>query len=145
MRLLPHFNQSASMNIFELDAASNNSVDDVRELVSQVNILRRRDATRCTSSTRCTCSPRRLSTLSSRRWEEPPAYAKFILATTEKHKIIPTILSRCQVFDFKRIKTEDIGAIWISWPERKRAIRAAGAPRHRAESRRRPARRSLHL
>ncbi len=102
------FNDSASMNIFELDAASNNSVDDIRELVKQVYIPPQTgkykvyiiDEVHMLSSSAFNAF---LKTL-----EEPPAYAKFILATTEKHKIIPTILSRCQIFDFKRIKTEDI-------------------------------------
>ncbi len=102
------FNDSASMNIFELDAASNNSVDDIRRLVEQVRIPPQSghykvyiiDEVHMLSSAAFNAF---LKTL-----EEPPAYAKFILATTEKHKIIPTILSRCQIFDFKRIKTEDI-------------------------------------
>jgi DNA polymerase-3 subunit gamma/tau len=96
------------MNIFELDAASNNSVDDIRRLVEQVRIPPQTgqykvyiiDEVHMLSTSAFNAF---LKTL-----EEPPAYAKFILATTEKHKIIPTILSRCQIFDFKRIKTEDI-------------------------------------
>ena len=96
------------MNIFELDAASNNSVDNMRELVKQVYIPPQGgkykvyiiDEVHMLSSAAFNAF---LKTL-----EEPPAYAKFILATTEKHKIIPTILSRCQVFDFKRIENEDI-------------------------------------
>ncbi len=102
------FNESASMNIFELDAASNNSVDDIRELVKQVYIPPQTgkykvyiiDEVHMLSSGAFNAF---LKTL-----EEPPAYAKFILATTERHKIIPTILSRCQVFDFHRITVEDI-------------------------------------
>ena len=102
------FNEATSMNIFELDAASNNSVDDIRRLVDQVRIPPQSgqykvyiiDEVHMLSSSAFNAF---LKTL-----EEPPAYAKFILATTEKHKIIPTILSRCQIFDFKRIKTEDI-------------------------------------
>ena len=102
------FNSGASMNIFELDAASNNSVEDIRELVKQVYIPPQTgrykvyiiDEVHMLSSSAFNAF---LKTL-----EEPPAYAKFILATTEKHKIIPTILSRCQIFDFKRIKNEDI-------------------------------------
>jgi len=102
------FNASASFNIFELDAASNSGVDDMRRLVEQVRIPPQGvkykvyiiDEVHMLSSAAFNAF---LKTL-----EEPPAYAKFILATTEKHKIIPTILSRCQIFDFKRIKTEDI-------------------------------------
>lgn len=102
------FNGGQSMNIFELDAASNNSVDDIRTLVEQVRIPPQTgrykvyiiDEVHMLSASAFNAF---LKTL-----EEPPAYAKFILATTEKHKIIPTILSRCQIFDFKRIETADI-------------------------------------
>lgn len=102
------FASGTSMNIFELDAASNNSVEDIRELVKQVFIPPQTgkykvyiiDEVHMLSSAAFNAF---LKTL-----EEPPAYAKFILATTEKHKIIPTILSRCQVFDFKRIQSDDI-------------------------------------
>ena len=102
------FNQSASFNFFELDAASNSGVDDMRNLVEQVRILPQGatykvyiiDEVHMLSSAAFNAF---LKTL-----EEPPPYVKFILATTEKHKIIPTILSRCQIFDFKRITTNDI-------------------------------------
>jgi DNA polymerase-3 subunit gamma/tau len=102
------FNESASFNIYELDAASNNSVDDIRKLVEQVHIAPQGakykvyviDEVHMLSSAAFNAF---LKTL-----EEPPAYAKFILATTEKHKILATILSRCQVYDFKRIKDDDI-------------------------------------
>ena len=102
------YNNSASFNVYELDAASNNSVDDIRNLVEQVRIapigakykVYIIDEVHMLSSSAFNAF---LKTL-----EEPPAYAKFILATTEKHKIIPTILSRCQVYDFKRIKDADI-------------------------------------
>ncbi len=102
------FNNAASFNIHELDAASNNSVEDIRNLVEQVRIPPQVgkykvyiiDEVHMLSSNAFNAF---LKTL-----EEPPAYAKFILATTEKHKIIPTILSRCQIFDFKRIGVEDI-------------------------------------
>ncbi|MBU2649689.1 MAG: DNA polymerase III subunit gamma/tau [Bacteroidetes bacterium] len=104
------FNSSASFNIHELDAASNNSVDDIRNLVDQVRIPPQAgkykvyiiDEVHMLSASAFNAF---LKTL-----EEPPAYAKFILATTEKHKILPTILSRCQVFDFKRITVEDIAS-----------------------------------
>lgn len=102
------FNNSASFNVFELDAASNNSVEDIRSLVEQVRIAPQGakykvyiiDEVHMLSGAAFNAF---LKTL-----EEPPAYAKFIMATTEKHKIIPTILSRCQVYDFKRINEKDI-------------------------------------
>lgn len=102
------FNNNSSFNIFELDAASNNSVEDIRTLVDQVRIPPQGthykvyiiDEVHMLSSAAFNAF---LKTL-----EEPPPYAKFILATTEKHKIIPTILSRCQIFDFHRILNEDI-------------------------------------
>jgi DNA polymerase-3 subunit gamma/tau len=94
--------------VFELDAASNNSVEDIRSLVEQVHIPPQGakykvyiiDEVHMLSGAAFNAF---LKTL-----EEPPAYAKFIMATTEKHKIIPTILSRCQVYDFKRINEKDI-------------------------------------
>lgn len=102
------FNNSQSLNIYELDAASNNSVDDIRNLVEQVRYAPHSgeykiyiiDEVHMLSSAAFNAF---LKTL-----EEPPSYAIFILATTEKHKIIPTILSRCQIFDFNRIQVEDI-------------------------------------
>ncbi len=102
------FNESNSFNVHELDAASNNSVEDIRSLVDQVRIpphigrykVYVIDEVHMLSTAAFNAF---LKTL-----EEPPAYAKFILATTEKHKIIPTILSRCQIFDFARITIDDI-------------------------------------
>jgi DNA polymerase III subunit gamma/tau len=102
------FSSNASFNIHELDAASNNSVDDIRQLVEQVMYPPQNarykifiiDEVHMLSSQAFNAF---LKTL-----EEPPAYAKFILATTEKHKILPTILSRCQIYDFKRISVLDI-------------------------------------
>ncbi|MBP5516794.1 MAG: DNA polymerase III subunit gamma/tau [Bacteroidales bacterium] len=102
------FNSSASMNIFELDAASNNSVDDIRELVKQVYIPPQTGRYKVYIIDEVHMLSQAAFNAFLKTLEEPPAYAKFILATTEKHKIIPTILSRCQVFDFKRIQTEDI-------------------------------------
>ena len=104
------FNSGASLNVYELDAASNNSVEDIRHLVDQVRFAPQLgeykvyiiDEVHMLSSNAFNAF---LKTL-----EEPPKHAKFILATTEKHKIIPTILSRCQVFNFNRIKTEDISS-----------------------------------
>jgi len=102
------FNTLRSFNIHELDAASNNKVDDIRSLTDQVRIppqvgkysIYIIDEVHMLSSSAFNAF---LKTL-----EEPPAHAIFILATTEKHKIIPTILSRCQIFDFNRIRIEDI-------------------------------------
>ncbi len=104
------FNESRSFNIHELDAASNNSVDDIRNLIDQVRIppqvgkysIYIIDEVHMLSAQAFNAF---LKTL-----EEPPEHAIFILATTEKHKIIPTILSRCQIFDFNRIKVNDIVA-----------------------------------
>ena len=101
------FDNGSSLNIHELDAASNNSVDDIRSLVDQVRFAPQAgeykvyiiDEVHMLSSSAFNAF---LKTL-----EEPPPYAIFILATTEKHKILPTILSRCQIFDFKRITTND--------------------------------------
>ena len=102
------FQNGNSFNIHELDAASNNSVDDIRSLTEQVRIPPQAgkykiyiiDEVHMLSSSAFNAF---LKTL-----EEPPSYAIFILATTEKHKILPTILSRCQIFDFTRIKIDDI-------------------------------------
>ncbi|MBK8710944.1 MAG: DNA polymerase III subunit gamma/tau [Niastella sp.] len=101
------FDNGTSLNIHELDAASNNSVDDIRTLVEQVRFAPQAgdykvyivDEVHMLSSAAFNAF---LKTL-----EEPPPFAIFILATTEKHKILPTILSRCQIFDFKRISTQD--------------------------------------
>ena len=101
------FNEGRSLNVHELDAASNNSVDDIRNLIEQVRIIPQQgrysvfviDEVHMLSSAAFNAF---LKTL-----EEPPQHAVFILATTEKHKIIPTILSRCQIYDFNRIKVED--------------------------------------
>ncbi len=102
------FQENASFNIFELDAASNNGVEHIRSLVEQVRYQPQYgkykiyiiDEVHMLSSAAFNAF---LKTL-----EEPPPFAKFILATTEKHKILPTILSRCQVYDFKRIREKDI-------------------------------------
>ncbi|MDD3280846.1 MAG: DNA polymerase III subunit gamma/tau, partial [Bacteroidales bacterium] len=102
------FNQSASFNFFELDAASNNSVDDIRTLVEQVRILPQGATYKVYIIDEVHMLSAQAFNAFLKTLEEPPPYAKFILATTEKHKIIPTILSRCQIFDFKRIKTNDI-------------------------------------
>lgn len=102
------FNQTASFNMHELDAASNNSVDDIRNLVDQVRIPPQAGKYKVYIIDEVhMLSPSAFNAF-LKTLEEPPAYAKFILATTEKHKIIPTILSRCQIFDFRRITVEDI-------------------------------------
>ena len=101
------FNEGRSLNVHELDAASNNSVDDIRNLIEQVRIIPQQgrysvfviDEVHMLSSAAFNAF---LKTL-----EEPPQHAIFVLATTEKHKIIPTILSRCQIYDFNRIRVED--------------------------------------
>ena len=100
--------EGASMSIFELDAASNNSVDDIRELVKQVYIPPQTGKYKVYIIDEVHMLSQAAFNAFLKTLEEPPAYAKFILATTEKHKIIPTILSRCQVFDFKRIENRDI-------------------------------------
>lgn len=102
------FNLSNSFNIHELDAASNNSVDDIRNLVDQVRIPPQVGAYKIYIIDEVHMLSAAAFNAFLKTLEEPPSYAKFILATTEKHKIIPTILSRCQIFDFKRITLEDI-------------------------------------
>ena len=102
------FAEGGSMNIFELDAASHNSVDDIRELVRQVGIPPQTGRYKVYIIDEVHMLSAAAFNAFLKTLEEPPAYAKFILATTEKHKIIPTILSRCQVFDFKRIGSGDI-------------------------------------
>lgn len=104
------FNDNASFNIHELDAASNNSVDDIRALVEQVRIPPQAGKYKVYIIDEVHMLSAAAFNAFLKTLEEPPAYAKFILATTEKHKIIPTILSRCQIFDFKRIKVSDIAA-----------------------------------
>ena len=105
-----HFNDNNSFNVFEMDAASNNGVDEIRLLNDQVRVPPQTgkykvyiiDEVHMLSASAFNAF---LKTL-----EEPPAHAIFILATTEKHKILPTVLSRCQIFDFKRIQSQDIVA-----------------------------------
>ena len=102
------FNEGTSLNIFELDAASNNSVDDIRVLVEQVRYPPQGGRFKVYIIDEVhMLSPNAFNAF-LKTLEEPPSYAIFILATTEKHKIIPTILSRCQIFDFSRITIDDI-------------------------------------
>lgn len=102
------FNNNASFNIHELDAASNNSVDDIRNLVDQVRIPPQIGKYKVYIIDEVHMLSQAAFNAFLKTLEEPPSYAKFILATTEKHKILPTILSRCQIFDFRRINVEDI-------------------------------------
>jgi DNA polymerase-3 subunit gamma/tau len=102
------FNASTSFNVYELDAASNNSVDDIRSLVDQVRIAPQGAKYKVYIIDEVHMLSNQAFNAFLKTLEEPPPYAKFIMATTEKHKIIPTILSRCQVYDFKRIKDDDI-------------------------------------
>ena len=97
-----------SFNIFELDAASNNSVEDIRNLTEQVRIPPQQGQYKVYIIDEVHMLSNQAFNAFLKTLEEPPAHAKFILATTEKHKIIPTILSRCQIFDFKRIQITDI-------------------------------------
>jgi len=101
------FNDDASWNIFELDAASNNSVDDIRSLVDKVRVPPQRGKFRVYIIDEVHMLSQSAFNAFLKTLEEPPAHAIFILATTEKHKIIPTILSRCQIFDFRRITVAD--------------------------------------
>ena len=117
------FNEGRSLNVHELDAASNNSVDDIRNLIEQVRIIPQQgsysvfviDEVHMLSAAAFNAF---LKTL-----EEPPRHAIFILATTEKHKIIPTILSRCQIYDFNRIKVED-GVEYLRYIANKEGVTA---------------------
>ena len=117
------FNEGRSLNVHELDAASNNSVDDIRNLIEQVRIIPQQgrysvfviDEVHMLSPAAFNAF---LKTL-----EEPPKHAIFILATTEKHKIIPTILSRCQIYDFNRIKVED-GVEYLRYIANKEGVTA---------------------
>ena len=102
------FNESALFNVFELDAASKNSVDDMRLLVEQVRIPPQDGPYKVYIIDEVHMLSQAAFNAFLKTLEEPPAYAKFILATTEKHKILPTILSRCQVYDFKRITEQDM-------------------------------------
>jgi DNA polymerase-3 subunit gamma/tau len=117
------FNSQASFNIHELDAASNNSVDDIRNLTDQVRIPPQIGK----FSVYIIDEVHMLSTQAFNAFlktlEEPPSHAIFILATTEKHKIIPTILSRCQIFDFNRINVDDI-VQRLNWVAGKEGVNA---------------------
>ncbi len=102
------FEEGHSLNIYELDAASNNSVDDIRNLILQVQIAPQVGSRKVYIIDEVHMLSSAAFNAFLKTLEEPPSYAIFILATTEKHKILPTILSRCQVFDFRRITVTDI-------------------------------------
>lgn len=101
------FDNGTSLNIHELDAASNNSVDDIRSLVDQVRFAPQAGAYKVYIIDEVHMLTSQAFNAFLKTLEEPPPFAIFILATTEKHKILPTILSRCQIFDFKRITNQD--------------------------------------
>ena len=102
------FNNGTSFNVHELDAASNNSVDDIRDLIDQVRFSPQAGKYKVYIIDEVHMLTAQAFNAFLKTLEEPPQHAIFILATTEKHKIIPTILSRCQIFDFKRITSTDI-------------------------------------
>ncbi|MBI3502804.1 MAG: DNA polymerase III subunit gamma/tau [Bacteroidetes bacterium] len=102
------FNSGHSLNIYELDAASNNSVEDIRNLINQVSFAPQIGTKKVYIIDEVHMLSQAAFNAFLKTLEEPPMHAIFILATTEKHKIIPTILSRCQIFDFNRIRIEDI-------------------------------------
>ena len=100
--------ENNSLNIYELDAASNNSVDDIRNLIDQVRYPPQQGKYKVYIIDEVHMLSNAAFNAFLKTLEEPPEYAIFILATTEKHKVIPTILSRCQIFDFNRIQVSDI-------------------------------------
>lgn len=102
------FNENRSLNILELDAASNNGVDDIRKLVEQVMVPPATGRYRVFIIDEVHMLTQAAFNAFLKTLEEPPSYVVFILATTEKHKIIPTILSRCQIYDFNRISISDM-------------------------------------
>jgi DNA polymerase-3 subunit gamma/tau len=102
------FQNGNSFNVHELDAASNNSVEDIRSLIEQVRIPPQAGRYKVYIIDEVHMLSTQAFNAFLKTLEEPPSYAKFILATTEKHKILPTILSRCQIFDFNRIRVDDI-------------------------------------
>lgn len=104
------FQNGNSFNIHELDAASNNSVDDIRSLIDQVRIPPQAGRYKIYIIDEVHMLSQAAFNAFLKTLEEPPHYAIFILATTEKHKILPTILSRCQIFDFNRIKVDDMAS-----------------------------------
>jgi DNA polymerase III subunit gamma/tau len=104
------FRENSSLNVYELDAASNNSVEHIRALIEQVRFAPQRGKYKIYIIDEVHMLSTAAFNAFLKTLEEPPSYAIFILATTEKHKIIPTILSRCQIFDFNRIQISDMAA-----------------------------------
>lgn len=123
------FSNNTSFNVFELDAASNNSVDDIRSLTEQVRFAPQQGKYKVYIIDEVHMLSTAAFNAFLKTLEEPPSYAIFILATTEKHKILPTILSRCQIFDFKRITTGDTVA-HLEKITRKEGIEADEAALH---------------
>jgi len=123
------FSDGNSMNIFELDAASNNSVDDIRSLINQVRIAPTVGTKKAYIIDEVHMLSQSAFNAFLKTLEEPPAHAVFILATTEKHKVLPTILSRCQIFNFNRIGADDMAAHLASIAE-KENIKADSAALH---------------
>ncbi|MCH1535055.1 MAG: DNA polymerase III subunit gamma/tau [Schleiferiaceae bacterium] len=118
-----------ALNIFELDAASNNSVDDIRRLIDQVRFAPQTGKFKVYIIDEVHMLSQQAFNAFLKTLEEPPAHAIFILATTEKHKIIPTILSRCQIFDFKRITVDDIAG-HLAFVAQKEGVQAAPEALH---------------
>ncbi len=116
-------NEDFAFNIFELDAASNNSVDDIRSLIDQVRIPPQVGTYKVYIIDEVHMLSQAAFNAFLKTLEEPPKHAIFILATTEKHKIIPTILSRCQIFDFKRITVKD-AANYLAYIAKEQGITA---------------------
>ena len=108
MTLMKKTKQDGAFNIFELDAASNNSVDDIRDLVNQTRIPPQKGKYKVYIIDEVHMLSKSAFNAFLKTLEEPPKYCIFILATTEKQKLIPTILSRCQIFEFNRISLNDI-------------------------------------
>jgi len=123
------FGNNTSFNVFELDAASNNSVEDIRSLIDQVRFAPQQGKYKIYIIDEVHMLSAAAFNAFLKTLEEPPPYAIFILATTEKHKILPTILSRCQIFDFRRITTQDISAHLLGITQ-KEGLRAEEAALH---------------
>lgn len=121
--------EELALNIFELDAASNNSVDDIRRLIDQVRFAPQTGKFKVYIIDEVHMLSQQAFNAFLKTLEEPPAHAIFILATTEKHKIIPTILSRCQIFDFKRITIDDIAG-HLAFIAEKESVKAEAEALH---------------
>ncbi len=124
-----HVDEDYAFNIFELDAASNNSVDDIRSLIDQVRIPPQVGKYKVYIIDEVHMLSQSAFNAFLKTLEEPPKHAIFILATTEKHKIIPTILSRCQIFDFKRITVKD-AANYLKYIAEQQGVEAEDSALH---------------